>query len=404
MNIEIPANWQPSIVVNEGSPYNGASIFTDPVTHKIHKAPISQSALNFIQRYSFLEDYNHLAETVQKLGLFANSDYEAYIAGQLLSINTITNSVDQTNEIIKQQSVALSNDHNANFYKELYEKAQRAYEDERNKWLNADTQPEIIKELIAVKNERAALLKENNNLKNQVADLTNENNKYKDEIKNWEKYKTDVEAGRVGHYIEEYKQLKDKLNREHRDEVNTLNINHQKKVNELNNNIYELVKQVNELQLKVEKYKQDSKMAMDKLIFETKLDEVEKASNMSRLRSELLSFIYKVLGVYDDSVIMISEIHKTLKKANTEVNKLSSIGIDIEKMFKDIDTPDYAARREEAEEMEKRVKETFAKDAKMYKKFLDSDRELPTDLERTHKLPDLKKYGVDDDEDEQPPK
>lgn len=397
MIAQVPQNWQESIVNNPTGPYDGCSIYTDPDTRKIHKAPLSPSALHFIQIYGFLEDYNKMAEMIGKLGLFPNDDYEAFIAGQLLSVNTITNNQNQTNEIIKHQVDALANNHSAMFFKQQMEIAQRALEEEKNKWANAANHPAVIQELNNEKNERARLLTENNDLRNQVNELQSENATLKAEIEKWKKFEHDVKAGTVGHYYDEYNQLSEQLKREYEGQINTNNIEHAKTVNDMNEQIYKLDKEINELKLKVEKLQQESKMKMDKLVFETKLEHVENASTMVELRTSLLQFIYNILGVFDDTDIALKEIVLTINKAHTDVNRLTNMAIDINGMFKDVHLPDFKAARETVENMKKLVHDAFASDVTIYKKFLMEDK-LPDKLpEFKHKLPDLKKYGIDEE-------
>lgn len=400
MIAQVPQNWQGSIVNNPDGPYDGCSIYTDPDAQKIHKAPLSPSALHFIQTYGFLEDYDYMASMIGKLGLFPNDDYEAFIAGQLLSVNTITSNQNQRNDIIKHQVDALANNHSAMFYKQQMENAQRALEEEKNKWANAANHPAVIQELNNEKNERARLLTENNDLQNQVNELQSENAALKAEIEKWKKYEHDVKAGTVGHYYEEYNQLSDKLKREYEGQINTKNIEHAKTVNDLNKQIFNLDKEINELKLKVEKLQQESKMKMDKLVFDTKLEHIENASTMTELRKSLLKFIYNILGVFDDTDAALKEIVLAINKAHTDVNKLTNMAIDINGMLKDIKLPDFEAARKTVENMKKLVYDAFASDVTIYKKFLLEDK-LPDKLpEFKRKLPDLKKYGIDEEDTE----
>ena len=121
---------------------------------------------------------------------------------------------------------------------------------------------------------------------------------------------------------------------------------------------------------------------------------------MTELRKSLLKFIYNILGVFDDTDAALKEIVLAINKAHTDVNKLTNMAIDINGMLKDIKLPDFEAARKTVENMKKLVYDAFASDVTIYKKFLLEDK-LPDKLpEFKRKLPDLKKYGIDEEDTE----
>lgn len=383
----VPDEWILSRVDQDNSPYDGSAIYVSP-DNKCYKAPLTESALHIIQKYPKLMDYREMTHMIVDLHLQVYSDFEAFIAGQILSMRIFEENVEQNNKMIDYIVDAKSLEKTSAAFKKYYEDSQSELAAEKVRLTDAANQPEFVQELIKEKNLRADLQFSNNELNNQVNELKTENTKLKNEIKEWEKFKEDVEKGTVGHYIDEYNIMKDKLTREHGDKVNSINIEHTKEVNELNNQIYDLNKQVNNLTLQVEQLQETSKRKMDKFLARNKLKCISNASDITTTKQELLKFVDGVLGIFDNAIDGINNIATAVKKANFDVLKVTEGVLNIMPLFENISIPKFDVAKEEALKFKNKMENKYNVEEQYLKDFIDKG-----------KLPNIRI-----DEDEQPPK
>ena len=366
----IPDEWILSYVDQDDSPYDGSAIYVSP-NNKCYKAPLTESALQIIQKYPNLMDYREMTHMIVDLQLQVYSDFEAFIAGQVLSMRVFEENVEQNNKMIDYMVNAKSLEKTSAAFKEYYEKSQSELAAEKVRLTDAANQPEFVRELINEKNLRANLQMENNDLQNQVNDLKTENAKLTDEIKNWEQFKKDVEAGRVGHYIDEFNQKKEELTREKETAVNDLNIKHAKEVNDLNNQIHNLNKQVNSLTLQVEQLKNTSKNKMDEFLERHKLKCVTNAADIATTKKELLTFIDGILGVFDHAINSMNEIAAAVKKTNIDVLNITQGVLNIMPTFERIKTPRYDLAKEETEKIKDKLENKYKVEEQYLKDFID---------------------------------
>ena len=69
----IPDEWILSYVDQDDSPYDGSAIYVSP-NNKCYKAPLTESALQIIQKYPNLMDYREMTHMIVDLHLQVYSD------------------------------------------------------------------------------------------------------------------------------------------------------------------------------------------------------------------------------------------------------------------------------------------------------------------------------------------
>lgn len=367
----IPEDWERSFVGDEKSPYYGTPIYLNPANNKAHKAFLSPSAYHLLCQYPQMMDYREMTNIVINMGLAIDNDYEAFIAGQVLSVKTLNENVEQKNNLIDYMADAKSYKNTTNQFREYYENSQRELAEERLKLKDPANQPEFVKELLKEQNDRAELQREKNDLQNQVNELKQENTRLKTDIEGWKQFKKDVEAGRVGHYIDEFNQKKEELTREKETAVNDLNIKHAKEVNDLNNQIHNLNKQVNSLTLQVEQLQNTSKNKMDEFLERHKLKCVTNAADIATTKKELLTFIDGILGVFDNAIDSINEIATAVKKTNIDVLNITQGVLNIMPLFEKIKTPRFDLAKEETEKLKDKIENKYKVEEQYLKDFID---------------------------------
>lgn len=358
----IPPEWLSEEIATEG-PYEDEPVYRDPVNNKIHKRPLSRAALRAIMSNPSMLDYGSMINHIPSSGFIPHNDYEAYIAGQALSLSVIEKQEKKNQELENAKARAYNREGAAETYKFQLEKAQQDLANLREYYADANNNPEILQTVNQLRQEKTDLQNQLNAAAAEVANRDAEIQRLNEELQYCYneinvaiQYKNAVENGTIGSLYQEVNTMLEDRDRAHKTEINDINTEHKAVVLKLQNTIIDLRHQISELKVKTEDLRRKCNSKMDSYMHAIKVKEIDDSSKIEATKEDLLDFIDNVLEVYDMMNDGVADVGKAIASASKKVTQLTDGFVTIKGAFEDIYFPDLEEAVNQANEMRNKVK------------------------------------------------
>lgn len=339
----IPESWISERISTDG-PFKHIAVYKDTTTGKVHKKPLSPSAYQQILKYPYFADYKQMISQVTSMEFKPKNDYEAYIAGQVLSANIYKDINKNETTLLDTRVEAAANAHDSAFYKSEMDKAKQQLSELQERYSHPESIPEFIQRMEQLQQQNAALQEQNRN-------LSAENAYMRGELDRANQYKEAVERGDVGNLYEVVNNMLNQKDTEYTDRINNLTVHNTAAAIQYEQRISALNTQIQNLQLEVQRLQEENRRNMDIAMYNMNIQQFDNTNDIDNIKRMVVQFIDRVLGVYDTTADGITSLQQKNDIASRAVADLTHGVVNINGVFNDIPVPNLNMAYQDANNM-----------------------------------------------------